>query len=129
MELRNREPEIPWRPCGLGVSMIGRYENGHRMYHLSSTRMKRMQQRPMMRQVWIDRYGLPNVLALREAVVPAPAKSEILIRVVAAGVNFADILARIGIYPDAPKPPCVVGYEVAGLVEALGSSVTSFRTG
>jgi synaptic vesicle membrane protein VAT-1 len=84
---------------------------------------------PVMRQVWIDRYGPPEVLRLREAPVPKPGKSEILIKVAAAGVNFADLLARTGIYPDAPKPPCVVGYEVAGEVEALGSSVASFLVG
>ncbi len=84
---------------------------------------------PVMRQVWIERYGPPDVLKLREAPVPRPGKSEILIKVAATGVNFADLLARIGIYPDAPKPPCVVGYEVVGHVEALGSSVASFRVG
>ena len=39
----------------------------------------------------------------------------------AAGVNFADILARLGLYPDAPKPPVVVGYEVSGAVDAVGA--------
>jgi NADPH:quinone reductase-like Zn-dependent oxidoreductase len=82
-----------------------------------------------MQQVWITRHGPPEVLQLCEAPVPTPGRSEILVRVVAAGVNFADILARTGIYPDAPKPPCVVGYEVAGEVAALGSSVTSFSVG
>ena len=37
-----------------------------------------------------------------------------LIDVRAAGINFADLMARLGLYPDAPKPPCVIGYEVAG---------------
>ena len=47
------------------------------------------------------------------------------IRVKAAGVNFADILARQGLYPDAPKTPCVVGYEVAGIVDATGPDAQS----
>jgi len=47
-----------------------------------------------------------------------------LIRVKAAGLNFADILARQGLYPDAPPKPCVMGYEVAGLVEAVGDLVS-----
>ncbi len=47
----------------------------------------------------------------------------------AAGVNFADIMARLGLYPDAPKPPVVVGYEVAGVVDAVGRGVTGFRDG
>ena len=51
------------------------------------------------------------------------------IRVRAAGINFADVLARLGLYPDAPKPPCVVGYEVAGRVDGVGASVTGFHDG
>ena len=56
-----------------------------------------------------------------------PATGEVRIRVRAAGINFADILARIGLYPDAPKPPVVVGYEVAGVVDAVGAGVTQLR--
>ena len=82
-----------------------------------------------MRQVWITRHGPPDVLGLREAAVPQPSKGEVLISVAAAGINFADIMARLGLYPDAPKPPCVVGYEVAGEVVALGPSATAFAVG
>ena len=66
-----------------------------------------------MRQVIIPRYGGPDVFETREAPDPTPGDGEIRIRVRAAGVNFADILARLGLYPDAPKPPMVVGYETA----------------
>ena len=66
---------------------------------------------------------------MREAEDPSPAPSEIRIRVRAAGVNFADVLARLGLYPDAPKPPMVVGYEVAGRVDALGAAVTGISQG
>jgi len=82
-----------------------------------------------MRQVWIGRYGPPEVLELREAAMPRPADDQILIKVAACGVNFADIMARLGLYPDAPKPPCVVGYEVAGEVAAAGPAVTGFSPG
>jgi NADPH:quinone reductase-like Zn-dependent oxidoreductase len=51
------------------------------------------------------------------------------IAVRAAGINFADTLARVGLYPDAPKPPCVLGYEVAGEVESLGEGVEGFSIG
>jgi len=82
-----------------------------------------------VRQVVIPRYGAPEVLTPREAPDPAPRDGEVRIAVSAAGVNFADILARLGLYPDAPKPPVVVGYEVSGVVEATGPGVTSLRAG
>src|SRR4051812_49860392 len=82
-----------------------------------------------MRQVVIPRYGPPEVFEVREVPDPVAADGEVRIRVRAAGVNFADVLARIGLYPDAPKPPVVVGYEVAGVVDALAPGVTSFREG
>lgn len=70
-----------------------------------------------MRQVWIPKIGGPEVLEVREAPDPLAKAGEIRIRVKAAGVNFADLLARQGLYPDAPKLPAVVGYEVAGIVD------------
>ncbi|HEX7967247.1 MAG TPA: zinc-binding dehydrogenase, partial [Stellaceae bacterium] len=82
-----------------------------------------------MRQVWITRHGPPEVLQVREAAVPRPVDDQILIDVAASGVNFADIMARIGVYPDAPKPPCVVGYEVAGDVAAAGPAARKFSPG
>jgi len=82
-----------------------------------------------MRQVVIPRYGPPEVLEVRERPDPIPGDGEIRIRVRAAGVNFADLLARIGLYPDAPKPPVVVGYEVAGIVDAVGPNVSGPREG
>ena len=78
-----------------------------------------------MRQVVIRRHGGPEVLEIQEAADPEPGEGDIRIRVRAAGINFADILARIGLYPDAPKPPVVVGYEVAGVVDAVGRGVTT----
>jgi len=76
-----------------------------------------------MKQIIISKSGGPGVLHLEEKPDPKPSKGEMLIRVRAAGVNFADILARKGLYPDAPKAPCVVGYEVSGIVEAIGEGV------
>ncbi|KAJ3082172.1 hypothetical protein HDU99_003426 [Rhizoclosmatium hyalinum] len=54
---------------------------------------------------------------------PKPGPGEVRIRVKAFGVNFADIMARMGIYPEAPPFPCVVGYEVSGWIDAIGSDV------
>ncbi len=82
-----------------------------------------------MRQVWITKAGPPEVLQVREAPDPTPRAGEVRIRVEASGINFADLLARMGLYPDAPKLPCVVGYEVAGTVDALGEGVTEAHVG
>ena len=67
-----------------------------------------------MRAVVITKHGGPEVLEVQERPRPAPGPGQVRIDVRAAGVNFADTLARVGLYPDAPKPLCVVGYEVAG---------------
>ncbi|MFL5539056.1 MAG: medium chain dehydrogenase/reductase family protein [Longimicrobiaceae bacterium] len=82
-----------------------------------------------MRQVWITKKGGPEVLQVREAPDPEPKPGEVRIRVAASGINFADILARMGLYPDAPKLPAVVGYEVAGTVDRVGAGVTEVREG
>ncbi len=76
-----------------------------------------------MKQIFIVGHGGPDKLQLRESHDPSPAGSEIRIRVKASGVNFADILARRGLYPDSPKIPCVVGYEVSGTVDTVGPGV------
>lgn len=73
-----------------------------------------------MKQVFIVAAGGPDKLQLRESPDPQPRGRELRIRVRASGVNFADILARQGLYPDAPKLPAVVGYEVSGVVDAAG---------
>jgi NADPH:quinone reductase-like Zn-dependent oxidoreductase len=63
------------------------------------------------------------VLQVQERPDPVPGRDEVLIDVKAAGINFADTMTRVGLYPDAPKLPAVVGYEVAGTVAALGAGV------
>ena len=82
-----------------------------------------------MRQAVIPRHGAADVFEMRESPDPVPGDGEIRIRVRAAGINFSDILTRIGLYPDAPKPPVVVGYEVAGVVDAVGNGVTALSEG
>jgi NADPH:quinone reductase-like Zn-dependent oxidoreductase len=82
-----------------------------------------------MRVVEITKHGGPEVLQVRERPDPPLGRGEVRIQVAAAGINFADVMARIGIYPDAPKPPCVVGYEVAGTIVELGEGVDSFAGG
>jgi NADPH:quinone reductase-like Zn-dependent oxidoreductase len=82
-----------------------------------------------MRAVVITRHGPPEVLQVQEHPDPVPAAGQVLIDVRAAGINFADVMARMGLYPDAPKPPCVVGYEVAGVVAQLGAGVEGVQVG
>lgn len=82
-----------------------------------------------MKQLVITRYGPPEVLAVREAPDPPVTPGTVRIRVAAAGINFSDVMARQGLYPDAPKPPCVIGYEVAGVVDAVAGGVVAPRVG
>jgi NADPH:quinone reductase-like Zn-dependent oxidoreductase len=73
-----------------------------------------------MRAVVVSKHGGPRVLEVQEFPDPELGPGEARIAVAAAGVNFADVMARMGLYPDAPKPPCVIGYEVAGTILELG---------
>ena len=82
-----------------------------------------------MKQVVIPRRGAPEVLEVREAPDPVVQPGTVRIRVHAAGINFSDLLARQGLYPDSPRPPCTVGYELAGVVDAAGPGVTTPRAG
>ena len=83
----------------------------------------------VMRQVVITRHGSPEVLEPRDSSDPTPGDGEVRVAVRAAGVNFADILARLGLYQDAPPPPVVVGYEIAGYVDATGPGVVNRHEG
>ena len=82
-----------------------------------------------MRQVWVTGPGGPEVLEVRELPDPHPGPGEVRISVHAAGVSFADVLARAGLYPDAPKPPTVLGYDVAGVIDEAGTEVQGFAEG
>jgi NADPH:quinone reductase-like Zn-dependent oxidoreductase len=82
-----------------------------------------------MREIVITRHGGPDVMEARERPTPEPGPGQVRIRVKAAGVNFADILARMGLYPDAPPPPMVAGYEVSGYIDAIGPGPTRHEAG
>lgn len=73
--------------------------------------------------------GGPEVLQVLERPDPPVGPGDVRVAVNAAGINFADTMARVGLYPDAPKPPCVMGYEVAGTIESVGEGVTDFAVG
>src|SRR3954462_2379681 len=82
-----------------------------------------------MRAVVLTEVGPPEVLKVQERPDPPVGSGEVRIVVRAAGINFADTMARIGMYPDAPKTPCVLGYEVAGDVESVGEGAGGFEVG
>lgn len=66
---------------------------------------------------------------LQEGPDPTPGEGQVLIKVSHSGINFADIVARNGLYDEAPKPPCVIGYDVSGEVAAVGAGVTDLVIG
>ncbi len=76
-----------------------------------------------MRQIVNISDGGYEVLKVKEVPDLVPKTDELVIDVKASGLNFADILARKGQYPDAPSKPCVVGYEVSGVVRSTGEKV------
>ena len=82
-----------------------------------------------MRQIVTTANGDIDVLKVQEKPDPTPREDEVVIRVRAAGLNFADILARQGLYPDGPPKPCVMGYEVSGVVDSAGKDVNSSFVG
>jgi len=82
-----------------------------------------------MRAVVLTGHGGPEVLQVQERPDPHPGPGEVRISVKAAGINFADTMARVGLYPDAPKPPCVLGYEVSGEVESVADGVEDVSVG
>ena len=76
-----------------------------------------------MRAVVNTGHGDTSVLRVEERPDPVAGSDEVIVEVKAAGLNFADVMARMGLYPDAPKPPMVMGYEVAGVIEGTGERV------
>ncbi len=86
-------------------------------------------ERTGLRQVVLTRRGGPEALVVREVPEPSPAAGEVRIRTRLAGVNFADVMVRLGLYPDAPPLPHVPGYELAGVIDAVGPGVAAGRVG
>ena len=79
-----------------------------------------------MKALWLVRRG---TWAISETPKPAPAAGEVRVAVRAFGLNFAELMASQGLYPDAPKLPAILGYEVAGEIDAVGDGIDSARIG
>ncbi|MGA3286809.1 MAG: zinc-binding dehydrogenase [Bacteroidota bacterium] len=82
-----------------------------------------------MKAAVITKFGSPSVLKIQDWPEPAPQKGEVKIRVKAIGLNFADVMARLGLYPSIPKPPFIPGIEVSGIVTKVGENVRKWRRG
>lgn len=80
------------------------------------------------RAILVERYGGPEVLALKEIALPPPAPGEVRIRHTVIGVNFIDVYCRTGFF-DLLQPPGVPGMEAAGIVEAVGAAVSGVSVG
>lgn len=81
------------------------------------------------RRVVVTTRGGPEVLRMEEAPLPEPAPGEARVRIMATGVSFADLLMREGIHPEARRPPYVLGWELVGRVDALGSEANGIAVG
>ena len=82
-----------------------------------------------MKAVRFHKFGGPDVLVYEEEVPrPTPGEGEVLIKVAGAGVNFAELMRRMGSYPGA-APPATLGLEAAGTIEEIGPEVMGFKLG
>lgn len=82
-----------------------------------------------MKRVVAERYGGPEVLRLVETPAPRAGKGEVCVRVLAAGVSVTDAQLRAGTYLGVPQPPFTPGYELVGVVEALGPGCSTLQVG
>jgi NADPH2:quinone reductase len=82
-----------------------------------------------MKALCFDRFGAADVLEYRDLPDPRPGAGELLVRTSAIGLNFADVYRRQGNYHLRGSPPWVLGYEGAGVIEALGDGVSGFAIG
>jgi NADPH:quinone reductase-like Zn-dependent oxidoreductase len=83
-----------------------------------------------MKSIVLKKLGsVDRAFEIQERPDPVPGDGEVLIQVEYSGLNFADVLARLGLYPEAPPLPSVLGYDVVGRVEKIGAGVTHLRAG
>jgi NADPH2:quinone reductase len=80
-------------------------------------------------RIIVSRYGGPDVITVAEQEAPAPARGEVRVKVLAAGVSLPDVLAREGVHPETPRVPYTPGWDLVGLVDTLGENVSGFAPG
>ena len=81
------------------------------------------------RAILIERHGPPEAFVERDVALREPGPREVHLRVEAAGVNFADLMMRAGLYDTVPPRPYSPGFEVAGRIVSVGSEVTDWKEG
>jgi NADPH:quinone reductase-like Zn-dependent oxidoreductase len=86
---------------------------------------------PMMKAIVIHEYGGPEVLKYEDVPRPEPKENEILVRVIAVGVNPVDGMVRAGMFAKYGRTPfpMIPGYDIAGVVEKTGPKITKFKKG
>jgi NADPH2:quinone reductase len=82
-----------------------------------------------MKFIEASKFGGPEVLTVVEAPTPSPTEGTLLVEIRAAGINYADIMARSGFYPQVPKAPFLLGFEIAEVVKGVGKGVQGFKVG
>ena len=83
-----------------------------------------------MKAIYLTKHGnADKAFEVRDTDIPEIEADEIVIEVKSIGLNFADVLARRGLYPDAPKNPAILGYDVAGIVHKKGEAVSHVSVG
>ena len=80
-------------------------------------------------RIIVTHYGGPDALQVLEEECPEPKRGGVRVRVLAAGVSLPDIMAREGIHPETPAVPYTPGWDLVGIVDRLGDSVSGFETG
>jgi len=80
-------------------------------------------------RIIVTAFGGPEVMKCIDEDLPEPGRSKVRVKVLAAGVAYADVLMRRGLYPGTPSPPFTPGYDLVGEIEALGEGVTQFTLG
>ena len=83
-----------------------------------------------MNAAYLIKYGnAEKAFKIRKADKPQPNPNQVLIKVEAFGLNFADVMARLGLYKAAPPLPAILGYDVVGEIEAIGTNVNHVKLG
>ncbi len=87
------------------------------------------QEKTNVKYIQATKFGGPEVLTLLETQTPTPGDGMLLVEVKAAGVNYLDLAARSGFYPQIPAAPFSPGFEIVGVVKSVGNGVEGFKEG